>query len=47
MFVDAGVTIDIAYYRTVLLSQQLLSAICQIYGEYIFSAGHCPGIQGT
>jgi len=34
MFVDAGVTIDIAYYRNILLSRQLLSVIRQISGEF-------------
>jgi len=36
MFVDAGVKIGIAYYRNVLLSQQLLPVIRQISGEFIF-----------
>jgi len=35
MFVDAGVKIDIAYYRNVLLSQQLLSVIRQISDEFL------------
>jgi len=34
MFVDVGVKTDIAYYRNVLLSQQLLLAIRQISGEF-------------
>jgi len=48
MFVDPGVKIDGAYYRNVLLSQQLLPAIRQISGEFfIFSTGQFPGTQGT
>jgi len=40
MFVDAGVKIDIAYYRNVLLSQQLLPVIRQLSGEFfIFQQG--------
>jgi len=34
MFVDAGVKIGIAYYRNVLLSQQLLPVIRQISGKF-------------
>jgi len=34
MFVDAKVKIVIAYYRNVLLSQQLLPVIRQISGEF-------------
>jgi len=37
VFVDAEVKIGIAYYRNVLLSQQLLPAIRQISGEFFIS----------
>jgi len=43
MFVDPGVKIDGAYYRNVLLSQQLLPAIRQISGEFfIFQQDSAP-----
>jgi len=43
MFVDPGVKIDGAYYRNVLLSQQLLPAIRQISGEFfIFQQDSSP-----
>jgi len=43
MFVDPGVKIDGAYYRNVLLSQQLLPAILQISGEFfIFQQDSAP-----
>jgi len=32
IFVDTGVKVNGAYYHDVLLSQQLLPAICQVYG---------------
>jgi len=34
MFVDAGVKVDIAYCRNVLLSQQLLPVIRQSFGKF-------------
>ena len=34
IFFDPGVKINGAYYRDVLLSQQLLPAIYQVYGEF-------------
>jgi len=43
IFVYAGVKIDIAYYRNVLLSQQLLPVIRQISGEFfIFQQDSVP-----
>jgi len=43
MFVDVGVKTDIAYYRKVLLSQQLLPATRQISGEFfIFQQDSAP-----
>jgi len=43
MFADAGVKINIAYYRNVLLSQQLLPVIRQISGEFfIFQQDNAP-----
>jgi len=43
MFVDAGIKIDIAYYRNVLLSRQLLPVIYQISGEFfIFQQDSVP-----
>ena len=34
IFVDPEVKVNGAYYRDVLLSQQLLPAICQVSGEF-------------
>jgi len=47
MFVDAGVKTDIAYYRSVLRSQQLLPVIRQISGEFfIFQQDSAPAHTG-
>jgi len=43
MFVDAGIKINIVYYRNVLLSREFLPTICQIFGEFfIFQQGSAP-----
>jgi len=43
MFVDAGVKVDIAHCRNVLLSRQLLPVIRQISGEFfIFQQDSAP-----
>jgi len=43
MFVDPGVKIDGAYYRNVLLCQQLLPAIRHFSGEFfIFQQDSAP-----
>jgi len=43
IFVDPGVKVDGAYYRDVLLTQQLLPAIREISGEYfIFQQDSAP-----
>ena len=36
IFVDSGVKVDEAYYYDLLLLQQLLPAIRQVYSEFIF-----------
>jgi len=46
MFVDAGVKIDIAYYRNVLLSQQLLSAIVRFLANSSFFSRTVPRHTG-
>jgi len=42
-FVDPGVKVNGAYYRNVLLLQQLLPTICQVSGEFfIFQQDSAP-----
>ena len=42
VFVDRGVKINGCYYREVLLSQQLLPAIRQVSGDFVFQQDSAP-----